>query len=61
MKRLALTILEGQAASKQGEWQQLENARQMLCRATSDDFEINVDRYMFAENPIITLKKPDNM
>ncbi|KOC87316.1 transcriptional regulator ExuR [Winslowiella iniecta] len=48
------------AASKRAMWQHLENTRQMLFRATSDDFEINVDRYMFAENPVITLEKPDN-
>ncbi|WP_437612200.1 transcriptional regulator ExuR [Erwinia sp. V71] len=45
------------AASKLAMWQHLENTRQMLFRATSDDFEFNVDRYMFAENPVITLEK----
>lgn len=49
------------AASKLAMWQHLENTRQMLFRATSDDFEFNVDRYMFAENPVITLEKPEKL
>ncbi|UQY43662.1 transcriptional regulator ExuR [Erwinia sp. PK3-005] len=41
------------AAAKLAMWQHLENTRQMLFNATTDDFEFNVDRYMFAENPVI--------
>lgn len=41
------------AASKLAMWQHLENTKQMLFNATADDFEFNVDRYMFAENPVI--------
>ncbi|MEN4770101.1 transcriptional regulator ExuR [Duffyella gerundensis] len=49
------------AASKLAMWQHLENTRQMLFNATADDFEFNVDRYMFAENPVILLDKmPEN-
>lgn len=36
-------------------WQHLENTKQMLFHATSDDFEFNVDRYLFAENPVVHL------
>ena len=39
------------AASKLAMWQHLENTKQMLFNATADDFEFNVDRYMFGENP----------
>ncbi|MEN5017025.1 transcriptional regulator ExuR [Erwinia sp. Eh17-17] len=41
------------AASKMAMWQHLENTRLMLFNATTDDFELNVDRYMFAENPVV--------
>lgn len=36
-------------------WQHLENTKQMLFHATTDDFEFNVDRYLFAENPVVHL------
>lgn len=36
-------------------WQHLENTKQMLFQATTDDFEFNVDRYLFAENPVVHL------
>lgn len=42
------------AASKLAMWQHLEHTRQMLFRATTDDYESNVDRYMFTENPVVT-------
>ncbi|RLM20566.1 transcriptional regulator ExuR [Brenneria alni] len=42
-------------ATKLAMWQHLENTKQMLFRATTDDFEFNVDRYMFAENPVVHL------
>ena len=41
------------AASKLAMWQHLENTKQMLFDATANDFEFNVDRYMFADNPVI--------
>lgn len=43
-------------AAKLAMWQHLENTKQMLFNATSDDFEFNVDRYMFAENPVVHLE-----
>ncbi|MDN0122107.1 transcriptional regulator ExuR [Yersinia aleksiciae] len=45
-------------ASKLAMWQHLENTKQMLFRATTDDFEFNVDRYLFTENPVVHLDIP---
>ncbi|KAB8306436.1 MULTISPECIES: transcriptional regulator ExuR [Rahnella] len=45
-------------ASKLAMWQHLENTKQMLFRATSDDFEFNVDRYLYSENPVVHLDPP---
>jgi GntR family hexuronate regulon transcriptional repressor len=42
-------------AAKRAMWQHLENTKQMLFRATSDDFEFNVDRYLYTENPVVHL------
>lgn len=42
-------------AAKLAMWQHLENTKLMLFRATSDDFEFNVDRYLYAENPVVHL------
>ncbi|MEH0833981.1 transcriptional regulator ExuR [Pectobacterium cacticida] len=42
-------------AAKLAMWRHLENTKQMLFRATTDDFEFNVDRYMFADNPVVHL------
>lgn len=42
-------------AAKLAMWQHLENTRLMLFNATSDDFEFNADRYLFAENPVVHL------
>ncbi|RWR01034.1 transcriptional regulator [[Pantoea] beijingensis] len=50
-------IRKDPAASKLAMWQHLENTRQMLFNATSEDFDFNVDRYMFSENPVISLNK----
>jgi GntR family hexuronate regulon transcriptional repressor len=50
---LKALIRKDPAASKLAMWQHLENTKQMLFDATTDDFEFNVDRYMFAENPVI--------
>lgn len=52
---LKALIRKDPAGSKLAMWQHLENTRQMLFHATTDDFEFNVDRYMFAENPVIAL------
>ena len=37
-------------AAKLAMWQHLENTKIMLFNETSDDFEFNADRYLFAEN-----------
>ncbi|MNV72497.1 DNA-binding transcriptional repressor ExuR [compost metagenome] len=42
-------------AAKLAMWQHLENTKQMLFNATSDDFEYNADRYLFADNPVVHL------
>ncbi|WP_435928905.1 transcriptional regulator ExuR [Dryocola sp. BD613] len=42
-------------AAKLAMWQHLENTKQMLFNATSDDFEFNADRYLFTENPVVHL------
>lgn len=42
-------------AAKLAMWQHLENTKQMLFNETSDDFEFNADRYLFAENPVVHL------
>lgn len=36
-------------------WQHLENTKQMLFDATTNEFEFNVDRYLFTENPVVNL------
>ncbi|WP_337262727.1 MULTISPECIES: transcriptional regulator ExuR [unclassified Serratia (in: enterobacteria)] len=43
-------------AAKLAMWQHLENTKQMLFNATTDDFEYNADRYLFAENPVVHLE-----
>lgn len=45
-------------AAKLAMWQHLENTKLMLFRATSDDFEFNVDRYLYSENPVVHLEPP---
>ena len=52
-KILKALIHKDPAACKLAMWQHLENTRQMLFNATSDEFDI--DRYMFAENPVIAI------
>lgn len=42
-------------AAKLAMWQHLENTKQMLFHATTDDFESSVDRYMFSDNPVVHL------
>ena len=36
-------------------YEHLENTKLMLFNETSDDFEFNADRYLFAENPVVHL------
>lgn len=48
-------------ASKLAMWQHLENTKQMLFHATTDDFEFNVDRYLFTENPVVHLEIPKEL
>ncbi len=36
-------------------WEHLENTKKMLFNATSDDFEFTIDRYMFTENPVVSI------
>lgn len=36
-------------------WEHLENTKLSLFNATSDDFEFNIDRYMFNDNPVVHL------
>lgn len=45
-------------AAKLAMWQHLENTKQMLFHATSDDFEFNVDRYLYSDNPVVHLDPP---
>ncbi|HFZ8996845.1 TPA: transcriptional regulator ExuR [Citrobacter freundii] len=44
-------------AAKLAMWQHLENTKIMLFNETSDDFEFNADRYLFADNPVVHLDK----
>ena len=57
-KILKALIRRDPHAAKLAMWQHLENTKQMLFRATSDDFEFNVDRYMYSENPVVHLDSP---
>lgn len=57
---LKALIRKDSHAAKLAMWQHLENTRQMLFNATSDDFEFNADRYLFAENPVVHLDKAAN-
>ncbi|MBJ3815352.1 transcriptional regulator ExuR [Shimwellia pseudoproteus] len=41
-------------------WQHLENTKIMLFNETTDDFEFNADRYLFAENPVVHLDTAAN-
>ncbi len=46
--KIGLTSKAMQASSQ-------ENTKIMLFNETSDDFEFNADRYLFAENPVVHL------
>jgi len=48
-------------AAKLAMWQHLENTKQMLFNETSDDFEFNADRYLFADNPVVHLDTATNV
>ena len=39
-------------------WQHLENTKQMLFQATIFDDEMEDDRYLFSENPVVHLTQP---
>ena len=45
-------------AAKLAMWQHLENTRQMLFQATIFDDEMEDDRYLFSENPVVHLTQP---
>lgn len=50
---LKALIAKDPAACKHAMWHHLENTKQMLFDATANDFEFNVDRFMFAESPVV--------
>ena len=54
-KFLKALIRKDPHAAKLAMWQHLENTKLMLFNETSDDFEFNADRYLFAENPVVHL------
>ncbi len=54
-KILKALVRKDPHAAKLAMWQHLENTKQMLFNETSDDFEFNADRYLFAENPVVHL------
>ncbi|PVX39706.1 GntR family transcriptional regulator [Pasteurella langaaensis DSM 22999] len=41
--------------AKMAMWQHLENTKQMLFNGANDDFEIEIDKFRFSENPVIHL------
>lgn len=47
-------------AAKLAMWQHLKIPKLMLFNETSDDFEFNADRYLFAENPVVHLDTAAN-
>ncbi len=52
---ILIKIIRGFISAKLAMWQHLENTKIMLFNETSDDFEFNADRYLFAENPVVHL------
>lgn len=52
---LQALIRKDPEATKFAMWQHLENTKLMLFKASSDDFDVFDDRYLFAENPVIHL------
>lgn len=42
-------------AAKIAMWTHLEHTKQMLFNGANDDFEIDVDKFMFSENPVVHL------
>ncbi|WP_416821966.1 transcriptional regulator ExuR [Cronobacter sakazakii] len=59
-KILKALIRKDPHGAKLAMWQHLENTKQMLFNETSDDFEFNADRYLFAENPVVYLDAAAN-
>ena len=59
-KILKALIRKDPHGAKLAMWQHLENTKQMLFNETSDDFEFNADRYLFAENPVVHLDTAAN-
>ncbi|MEB5921900.1 transcriptional regulator ExuR [Franconibacter daqui] len=59
-KILKALIRKDPHGAKVAMWQHLENTKQMLFNETSDDFEFNADRYLFAENPVVHLDTAAN-
>lgn len=59
-KILNALIRKDPHAAKLAMWQHLENTRLMLFNATSNDFEFNADRYLFADNPVVHLNTAPN-
>ncbi len=50
---LKALIRKDPAAAKLAMWQHLENSKKMLFQASSIDFDIDDDRYLFSDNPVI--------
>ncbi|WP_049291893.1 transcriptional regulator ExuR [Franconibacter helveticus] len=59
-KILKALIRKDPHGAKVAMWQHLENTKLMLFNETSDDFEFNADRYLFAENPVVHLDTAAN-
>lgn len=47
-------------AAKLAMWQHLENTKQLLFDATSNNCEYNPDRYLFADDPVVHLDRADS-
>ncbi|CAG9000233.1 MAG: HTH-type transcriptional regulator LutR [Candidatus Celerinatantimonas neptuna] len=52
---LRALIRKDPQAAKLAMWQHLENTKKMLFEATNFDGDLNDDRYLFSENPVIHL------
>lgn len=55
-KILTALINRDPKAAKLAMWQHLENTKKMLFDAASEDFDTILDRFMFAENPVISIE-----
>lgn len=54
---LKALIAKDPHSAKMAMWQHLENTKQMLFNGANDDFEIEIDKFRFSENPLIHLDK----